>query len=545
MHLFNITPRNRVRKPWQHQPRPSTSIAGRQIGRLSISQYTARSSYTQRPPEAPSHQRNNGGQPLFRPPAALNHIFEPEVDENESKEYDDSSENGGIEEGNSGESNYQDPVNLTGGSLPAADIIGVTTLPKDGARGFGTRINPPSGNTGKASQSSQSSQSSTISSQKSMSDIEAESWLQLRLAQEEAKKKRTVYAPFPPTSAQPRQPPSPASPTPIRPPNPWCVYKPIDRKQSASLQRLETLEQAFNRLEQRGQMTERSEVEKMEFENFKAKADRDITLSATERKRISDILRNIERREYNWSVGQLYQRKNGAKRKGEQATRGDGTNQAAEGVNAVKPKAKAKSSLNIPSSRVDEAEPASFNINPATSNGPVQPEIAEEDELPDAEVELSSDEDEHEDDDVQGDAAPELVWVYNVYRTDIDPTDPDPTTVHISSHMNKLRAEDVMRDQIRSCYGSLKDRTRLEFHATIQEDSTEQSVEFATGRTVVVKVERELFQEPVKRKKRTRLEHIPTKIYTIVEQITTTVAANDEPENGLSTTADKDSIYMN
>ncbi|EFQ99418.1 hypothetical protein MGYG_02429 [Nannizzia gypsea CBS 118893] len=135
-----------------------------------------------------------------------------------------------------------------------------------------------------------------------------------------------------------------------------------------------------------------------------------------------------------------------------------------------------------------------------------------------------SDEEEEEEDseDAQEDDIPEPVWAYHVYRTEIDPADPNPRPVYISSHLNRLRAEDKMRDQIASCYSNLKERMRMEFRATFEEGFTEQTVEFGSGRTVTVRVEREIHEEPVKRKKRVKLERIPTKIYTIIEQVRTT-----------------------
>ncbi|KAK2839159.1 hypothetical protein FQN49_006415 [Arthroderma sp. PD_2] len=533
--------RNRVRRPWEHQPRPSTSIAGRQTGRLSISQYTQRSNYVQRSPQASSHQQNRGGQPLFRPPAALNYLFESEIDENESNESNNSTETDIKEEScDDDETEYPDLVDSTGNSSPTANIIDVTTPVKNSNSGLGTASSVHSNRVPRTSQSPQSSQTSTNSSQKSR-DIEAESWLQLRLAQEEAKKKRTLFAPFPPTAPQPRQPPQPPtrpphhppSPTPIRPanisqpvqsfqrpPTSWFQsrYIPIDRKQMACIERLKSVEEAFKRLEEKGQMTERCQVEKMEFEHCKAKADRDITLSATERKRMGDILRNIERREYNWSVGQLFQQNNDAKKKSEQAASGDVV------------ESQAKRSLTTRPARVDEPKPAPSNTNPPTSHEATHPETAEEDEQPDVEQEVTTD-DEVDEDDVHEDAAPEAAWVYNVYRTDIDPTDPDPSPIYISSHMNKLRAEAVMRAQIKSFMGSLKELTRIEFHATFEQNYTEQALEFASGRATIVRVERELAHEqPVKGKKRTKLELIPTKLYTVVEQVTT-ITDNEDTES--------------
>ncbi|DAA75482.1 TPA_exp: Uncharacterized protein A8136_1556 [Trichophyton benhamiae CBS 112371] len=510
-------------KPLGLQPRSSTSIAGRQTGRLSLQQYAQRSSQISRP--SPSSQRSSNEQ-LFRPPANLNYLFNVDSNENGSNG-SSSSEEDEDDDDIEGQDTKEPPeiVDLTENSQETA------TPPEINYLSPTKSTNPLNQETTKVEQLSQSSRRSTSSIQTRMSDDEAESWLQLRLTEEDAKKKRTIFAPLPPASSQQR--PHPPSPTPIRPtdaawrsqslrrkPNIWMSpsFLPVDRKHAACLERLDAIEAAFKRLEQIGLMNERSSIEKMEFENFKAKFDAKIPLTSTERRRLLDIQRNIERREYSWSVNKMALEKNIVKKRG---------------YSAVNTSAEANVSETSTSSRnPDEPNPSSSRRKRPTSHAAEQAELIQEDDKSGMEVETTDDEEDDDDtEEAQEDDAPEPVWAYHVFRTEIDPANPDPTPVYISSHLSRLRAESKMRDQISASYGNLKERTRMEFRVTFEEDFTEQTIEFASGRMVIVRVEREIHEEPVKRKKRIKLERIPTKIYTIVEQIQTTPVGDTTSEH--------------
>ncbi|EGD87424.1 hypothetical protein H112_05968 [Trichophyton rubrum D6] len=512
-----------ARKAFGLRPRSSTSIAGRQTGRLSLQQYAHRSNQISHP--SPSSQRSSSEQ-LFRPPANLNYLFDADSNENDSNG-SASSEEDEDDDDAEGQDTKEPPeiVDLTGNSLETATPLEINDLSSIKS------TNPLNLEPTKVGRLSQSSQRSTSSNQTRMSDDEAESWLQLRLAEEAAKKKRTIFAPLPPPSSQ--QPPHPPSPTPIRPtdaawrsqslrrkPVVWAPqsFLPVDRKHAAYLERLDAIEAAFKRLEQIGLMNERSSIEKMEFENVKAKFDAKIPLTSIEKRRLQDIQRNIERREYSWSVNKMALERNVVKKRDNSAI-----NTSAE-ANV--------SEASISPRNPDEPKASSSRRKRPTSHAAKQPEPIQEDDQPGMEVETTDGEEDDEDpDEAQEDDAPEPVWIYHVFRTEIDAANPNPTPVYISSHLSRLRAESKMRDQISTSYGNLKERTRMEFRVTFEEDFTEQVVEFASGRTVIVRVEREIHEEPVKRKKRIKLQLIPTKIYTIIEQISATPVGDTTSEH--------------
>ncbi|EZF34729.1 hypothetical protein H101_01737 [Trichophyton interdigitale H6] len=510
-------------KPFGLQPRSSTSIAGRHTGRLSLQQYAQRSSQISRP--SPSSQRSSDEQ-HFRPPANLNYLFNADSNESDS--------NGST---SSEEDEDDDDIEGQDTSEPA-EIVGLTqnsqetvTAPEIDDLSSTKSTHPLNQEPTKVEQLSQSSQRSTSSSQARMSDDEAESWLQIRLAEEAAKKKRTIFAPLPPPSSQQR--PYPPSPTPIRPSdaawrsqslrrkqNLWTPqsFLPVDRKHAACLERLDAIEAAFKRLEQIGLMNERSSIEKMEFENLKAKFDAKIPLTSIEKGRLRGIQQNIERREYSWSVNKMALEKNVVQKRDDLAV-----NTSAE-ANV--------SEMSTSPRDPDEPKPPSSRRKRSTSHAAKQHEPIQEDDQPGMEVETTDDEEDDEDpEEAQEDDAPEPVWAYHIFRTEIGPENPGPTPVYISSHLSRLRAESKMRDQISACYSNLKERTRMEFRATFEEDFTEQAVEFASGRTVIVRVEREIHEEPVKRKKRIKLQRIPTKIYTIIEQIRATPVGDTTSEH--------------
>ncbi|EGE08747.1 hypothetical protein TEQG_08815 [Trichophyton equinum CBS 127.97] len=483
-------------KPFGLQPRSSTSVAGRQTGRLSLQQYAQRSSQISRP--SPSSQRSSDEQ-HFRPPANLNYLFN--ADSNESDSNGSTSSEEDKDDDDIGGQDTNEPaeiVDLTENSQETVSAPEIDDLSSTKS------THPFNQEPTKVEQLSQSSQRSTSSSQARMSDDEAESWLQIRLAEEAAKKKRTIFAPLPPPSSQQR--PYPPSPTPIRATD--AAWRSQSLRRKPNLWR----PQSFLPVDRN--------IEKMEFENLKAKFDAKIPLTITEKRRLRGIQQNIERREYSWSVNKMALEKNVVQKRDDLAVNTSAEANVSEMEMSTSPR------------DPDEPKPPSSRRKRPTSHVAKQHEPIQEDDQPGMEVETTDDEEDDEDpEEAQEDDAPEPVWAYHIFRTEIGPENPDPTPVYISSHLSRLRAESKMRDQISACYSNLKERTRMEFRATFEEDFTEQAVEFASGRTVIVRVEREIHEEPVKRKKRIKLQRIPTKIYTIIEQTRATPVGDTTSEH--------------
>lgn len=525
------------------------SIAGRQSGTMSMAQYTAQQASKNLAREPKSAEEKLTKQPLFRPPSSLNHLFPCEIDDaSETKSAPNSKITQNLigltaSQEDGGNSRQHDPScsdvhSTTGGSAPqrSAPAIATPHLPKPSPR----------------------PQPCATSLGSLLADAESEAWLKQQLSQQEEKKKHTRFVDWPPPTRQsgpfptsveiPPAKISPVKATPVKsspnlpgadnirqfnrwiPSNkrtPHCLA-PIDKDYAKGIKQVEATGKALERFSKSGDITPRVQTEIMEYEQCKSKTDRKMTLNATERKRLGDIVRNIERREYAMSVEKLVERQQDTQERPSKKGQKSGSTKAKDPLvrEEVESTFSFSSPLSLPPAQV---QPARDDIPKARAANPQN--IKEEYQSSSSDGDCESEEEEG----VlkQTNSAPEQLWLYNVYRSDSGYSQAAGVTTFVSSHFSKSKAEDVMRQAIRSCYGSITERTRIEFRAIIEENFQEQVVELASGQCTAVRVERELVEEETPRKKRRKKLHsLPTRLYTVVERVLVLTSESHSSPNG-------------
>ncbi|KAK2733428.1 hypothetical protein FQN57_002124 [Myotisia sp. PD_48] len=336
--------------------------------------------------------------------------------------------------------------------------------------------------------------------QSTLDIVESEVGLQMQLHQEEQNKKRTKFIETVPVQTVPRASSPPRS---VENQDPSLHsraiqnrhrYSKVGRAYIRCAQRIAEVGDGIERLSALGYTKNPFPAEISQYHNFKRKLEQEGLLSSDEMKRLADILRNLNSREFKILNAQPCSSKE---------TTGPKLKTLPDQPRRIE---KVHGKRTIEELEKEEEEPVILS------------EDEEDTETPEAET------DTHE-------TAPEQFWQYNVYRTELgDNTDPEP--VFLSSHLSKRRAQTVMKEQIQASYGDLSARTRLEFHVTIEEDFEEQSLTLASGRTVILRIERELIERQTRKKnRRLKLQSLPTTIYTVTEQVTS-FEPEPEPQTG-------------
>ncbi|WEW57097.1 hypothetical protein PRK78_002557 [Emydomyces testavorans] len=231
-----------------------------------------------------------------------------------------------------------------------------------------------------------------------------------------------------------------------------------------------------------------------EYERCRNKLNENLSLSYAEKKRMNDISRNVERREY-------------AIEKAAAEIRGEMQHIEALATNAKRNGPSLSSKEHV----VENCARAKTAIEKGTTAESVG-------EYQKATSESSSDMEEESEDSEETEQQP--VWRYHVYMEDTATTEVEP--VLLSTYLSKSRAEARVSREIANAFvsGTLEDLTGVEMRCRFKDgDVCGQTLEFASGRAVQVQIERELIEEEsLPKKVRKKLEYLPSKIFIVSEE---------------------------